>query len=235
VRILVTRPQPGSTQTAAALKERGYEPIATPLMQIETLSTVDPDAGPWSAILLTSANAVGGIADLARRDDRRTVPIFAVGDRTAKAARDQGFTDVTSAIGDVNDLANLVRARLKPPARLLYPSGEERSGDLAGSLRAKNFILDVVVVYRIMAVRTLPEAAAAAIRDGVDGVFHFSWRSAETFVKAAGNAGLLEIALARPIHYCLSDQVAEPLRAAGAANIRVADRPDEVSLLELCG
>jgi uroporphyrinogen-III synthase len=235
VRILVTRPQPGSAQTAAALKRRGHEPITAPLLEIEILSQVDPDAGPWTAILITSANAMGGIAHLARRDAWRSVPIFAVGDRTAKAARDQGFTDVTSASGNVDDLVDLVAARLSPPARLLYLSGEERSGDPAGALRAQNFVVDVVVVYRMIAARTLPEQAASAIRDGVDGVLHFSRHSAEAFVNAASNAGLLEVALAKPVHYCLSNQVAEPLRAAGAANFRIAAQPDEASLLELCG
>jgi uroporphyrinogen-III synthase len=235
VRILVTRPQPGSTQTAAALKERGHEPIIAPLFQIEILSQVDLDAGPWTAILITSTNAMRGIAHLPRRDGWRAMPIFAVGDRTAKAARDQGFTHVTSASGNVDDLVNLVAARLSLPARLLYLSGEERSGDLAGALRAKNFTVDVVVVYRMIVARTLPEPAALAIRDGVDGVLHFSRHSAEAFLNAASNAGLLEIALAKPVHYCLSSQVAEPLRAAGAANFRIAARPDEASLIELCG
>ena len=184
--------------------------------------------------MLTSANAIRGIADLARRDDWRVMPVFAVGDRTAKVARDQGYTEVTSAGGNVNDLVNLVAARLKPPARLLYLVGQDRSGDLAGALRAKKFIVDVVVVYRMIAARTLPEPATKAIRDGVDGVLHFSRYSAEAFVNAASNAGLLEVALAKPVHYCLSDQVAEPLRAVGAAKIRIAARPDEASLLELC-
>jgi len=235
VRILVTRPQPGSARTAAALRERGHEPITAPLLQIEILTRVDPDAGPWTAILITSANAIRGIAHWARREPWRALPVFTVGDRTANAARDLGFTDVTSASGNVEDLANLVAARLGPPARLLYLSGEERSGDLAGALRAKNFVVDVVVVYRVIAARTLPEPAASAIRDGVDGVLHFSRHSAEAFVNAASNAGLLEAALAKPVHYCLSDQVAEPLRAAGVANFRIAARPDEASLLELCG
>jgi len=235
VRILVTRPQPGSMQTAVALKERGHEPISAPLFQIAILSEVDPDAGPWTAILLTSANAIWGIANLASRGGWRAMPIFAVGNRTAKAARDLGFAEVTSASGNVDDLVNLVAARLKPPARLLYLAGQKRSGDLAGALRARDFVVDIVVVYRMLVARRLPEPAAAAIRDGVDGVLHFSRHSAETFVRAAGNTGLLDAALAKPVHYCLSDQVAEPLRQAGAAKIRIAARPNEDALLELCG
>jgi uroporphyrinogen-III synthase len=233
VRILVTRPQPGGLQTAIALKERGHEPIMAPLLETEILSEVDPDAGPWNAILLTSANALGGLAGAVGHKAWRRMPVFAVGDRTAKAARDQGFTDVASAGGNVDDLAGLVAARLKPPARLLYLAGQERSGDLAGALRAKNFIVDVVVVYRTLAARTLPEPAATAIKNGVDGILHFSRRSAEAFVQAASDAGLLDAALTKPVHYCLSGRVAKPLKQAGAANIRIAVRPDEEALLEL--
>ena len=234
MRILVTRPQPGNMQTAIVLKERGHEPIMAPLLQIEILAEADPDAGPWTAILLTSANALLGVVGLKLRDGWRDIPIFAVGDRTAKAARAQGFTDVASANGNVNDLADLVAARLKPPARLLYLTGQERSGDLPGALRAKDFIVDVVVVYRMLAARDLPAPVVTAIKNGVDGVLHFSRHSAAVFVRAVGDAGLLQVALTRPIHYCLSDQVAEPLRQAGAAKIRIALRPDEDALLELC-
>ncbi len=48
-------------------------------------------------------------------------------------------------------------------------------------------------------------------------------------------AASLQEALAKPVHYCLSERIAEPLRQAGAANIRVAARPDEAALIELCG
>jgi hypothetical protein len=37
------------------------------------------------------------------------------------------------------------------------------------------------------------------------------------------------------VHFCLSEQVAAPLRAAGAARIQVAAQPNESALLELCG
>ena len=59
----------------------------------------------------------------------RALPVFAVGRRSAEAMAAAGFADVTSADGDVSDLAQLVAARLKPAARLLYLAGEDRSGD----------------------------------------------------------------------------------------------------------
>ena len=88
MRILVTRPQPGAAQTAAALCARGHEPIVAPLLQIEILAEVDPKAADWAAILLTSANALPGIVKSAGRSAWRGMPVFAVGDRTAQAARD---------------------------------------------------------------------------------------------------------------------------------------------------
>jgi len=235
VRILVTRPQPGAAQTAAALHERGHEPIVAPLFQIEILSKVDPKAAEWAAILLTSASALAGILKSAGRSAWRGVPVFAVGDRTAQAARDAGFTNVTSAAGNANDLVGVVAAQLKPPARLLYLAGEERTGDLAGALQAKNFAVDTIVVYRFLTVPALPEVAATALADGLDGVLHFSRRGADAFLIAARNSRLLDAAVNRPIHFCMSEQVAAPLRQAGAARIQVAARPNEDALLELCG
>lgn len=235
MRILVTRSQPRAADTALALRELGHEPIIAPLFEIELLSDVDPKTGPWTAILLTSANGLWGIASFAWDKKWQGIPVFAVGDVSAKAARDMGFVEVASAGGNVNDLANLVAARLQPPARLLYLAGEERAGDLAGALRSKNFEVDLVVVYRFLTAQFLPEPAAAALAGEIDAVLHFSRASAEDFLKAARNSNLLEAALTKPVHLCLSEQVAAPLREAGAARIQVAAQPTQDALLELCG
>jgi uroporphyrinogen-III synthase len=217
------------------LDARGHAPIVAPLFQIEILCQVDPKTAEWAAILLTSANALPGILKSAGRSAWRGVPVFAVGDRTAQAARDIGFTNVTSAAGNVNDLINVVAAQLKPPARLLYLAGEVRTGDLAGALQAKNFEVDTIVVYRSLIAPVLPEPAAAALAGEIDAVLHFSRASAEAFLKAARGSNLLKVALAEPVHFCLSEQVAAPLRQAGAARIEVAARPTQEALLELCG
>lgn len=235
MRILLTRPQADAERTALALRARGHDAVVAPLLELELLSGADLGAGPWAALLVTSTNAARALAGHRRRDELRGTKVFTVGDRTAAAMRECGFADVISAAGTVNDLATLVAARLQPPARLLYLAGEERSGDLAGLLRQKNFTVDTVLVYRAVAAAELPRAATAALAEGLDGVFHFSRRSADAYLDAARHGGLLQVALAMPIHYCLSDRVAEPLKEAGAANIRIAARPNEAALIELCG
>jgi uroporphyrinogen-III synthase len=234
VRLLLTRPEPDAQRTAAALRGRGHTVVIAPLMRIEPVADAAIDGGPWEAILVTSANAARAIAAHERLGSLLDVPVLAVGDRSAQAMRAAGFTEVTSADGGVDDLAHLAATQMKPSAALLYLAGEERSGDLAGDLRGRGFAVDTVVVYRAVAEAILPPMVVNALASGVDGVLHFSRRSAEAYANAARAAGVLPSAL-RPAQFCLSGQIAEPLARAGAATIHVAPRPMEAALIELIG
>jgi uroporphyrinogen-III synthase len=235
VRLLVTRPQPDAERTAAALRARGHDITMAPFLHIQALPDAELGSGPWAALLVTSANAAFAIAQHPRAAELKNVPVLAVGERSARAMRAAGFADVISAGGDGGDLARLAVERLKQGVPLLYLAGADRSGDIAGDLAAQNYIVRVAVIYRAVAVTALPQAAADALVRGIDGVLHFSRRSAEAYVNAARNTGLLEAALTTPRHFCLSAQVAEPLAQAGAADVRVAARPDEATLFELVG
>jgi uroporphyrinogen-III synthase len=232
VRLLLTRPEPDARRTAAALRAQGHDVIAAPLLRITPMADAPIGAGPWAAILITSANAAHAISAHAGVTPLRALPVFAVGRRSAEAMAAAGFADVTSADGNVGDLARLVAARIEPAARLLYLAGEDRAGDLAGDLRAHGFAVETIIMYRAIAANGLPPATADALASGIDGVLHFSRRSAEAYVNAARTAGILANAL-KPVHFCLSAQVAEPLAHAGAADIRVAERPNEAVLIAL--
>ena len=232
MRLLLTRPEPDAQRIAAALRAQGHDVVIAPLLRIEPIADAQIGEGPWAAILITSANAAPAVAVHARVTQLRTLPVFAVGRRSADAMAAAGFADVRSADGNVSDLAQRVAARLQSAARLLYLAGKERSGDLAGDLRARGFVVETTTIYRAIAATSLPHAAADALASGIDGVLHFSRRSVEVYVDAARAAGMVTNAL-KPIHFCLSAQVAEPLAQAGAADIRVAERPNEALLLAL--
>ena len=227
MRVVVTRPQADSERTAAALEALGHEVLVAPLMRIEPVA-VDL-AGTWSAIVITSANALQAVP--ATADGVKPLPVFAVGDRSAEAARRAGFAEVSSANGDIKDLVRLVAARVVgAKAPLLYLAGEDRAGDLVAQLAARGIEAEMKVVYRIVA-EVFPPVLAAALESGdVDAVLHFSRRSAELFVEGARSSGV-----AGPAedvrHLCLSSQVAEPL--AGASRIAVAARPKEAGLISL--
>jgi uroporphyrinogen-III synthase len=232
VRLLLTRPEPDAQRTATALRAQGHDVIIAPLLHIEPVADAQIGAGPWAAILITSANAAHAVTAHTRVTPLRALPVFAVGRRSADAMAAAGFADVTSADGNVSDLARLVAARLQPAARLLYLAGEDRAGDLAGDLGARGFAVETAIIYRAVAATSLPPAAAQALASGIDGVLHFSRRSAEVFVDAARAAGVLESAL-QAAHFCLAAPMAEPLAQAGAADIRVAEHPNEAVLLAL--
>lgn len=234
VRILITRPAPDAARSAAALRARGHDTIVAPLLNIEHLPEAELGEGPWSAILVTSANAAAAIAAHRRHHELHGIPVLTVGRYSAQAMRDAGFTDVSSSDGDVAALAALVAARVKPGMSLLYLAGAERSGDLAGALREQNLAAHTAVIYRAVAAKNLPAEAAAALTAGIDGVLHYSRRSAEAYIAAARRADLAKAAVADPIHFCLSAAIAAPLLAAGATDVRVAPKPDEPALLALC-
>jgi uroporphyrinogen-III synthase len=227
MRVVVTRPQADSERTAASLEALGHEVLVAPLMRIEPVA-VDL-AGTWSAIVITSANALQAVP--APADGVKTLPVFAVGDRSAEAARRAGFAEVNSANGDIRDLVRLVAARaVGAKAPLLYLAGEDRTGDLVAQLAAHGIDAEMKVVYRVVA-EVFPPVLAAALESGdVDAVLHFSRRSAELFVEGARSSGV-----AGPAedvrHLCLSSQVAEPL--TGASRIAVAARPEEAALIAL--
>jgi uroporphyrinogen-III synthase len=234
VRLLLTRPEPQAQRTAATLRSKHHDVIIAPLLRIEADTEASIGTGPWAAVLVTSANAAQAIAGHPEIAHLRRMPAFAVGQRSAQAMIAAGFADVNSADGGVKDLARFVAGRVPPGAGLIYLAGEDRAGDLAGELHAHGFSVHTAIVYRAVATTALPPAAMQALAAHLDGVLHFSRRTAETYVSLARDADMLARAL-KPAHFCLSAAVAEPLVRAGAAVIQVAPQPAEAALIELVG
>jgi uroporphyrinogen-III synthase len=231
MRVVLTRPKEDSERTAEAVRTHGHDVLIAPLLRIEP---VNAELRPnWGGVIITSANAAAALAAHPAREGLIRLPVFAVGKRSADAAREAGFTDITTAGGDVRDLVRTIvehHADAKGP--LLYLAGEDRSGDLLGDLTVHGVAAELVVVYRAVAA-SLPMALLRALRaNQVDAVLHFSRRSAESYIAGSVAMGAATVALAVR-HFCLSEQVAEPLRNAGAKSVAVAMRPDEAAMIEL--
>ena len=225
MRLLVTRPAGDAARTAQALRARGHEALIAPLLRIETIPA--DTAGSFDAIAITSANA-------ARAAILSHLPVLTVGDRSAQAAREAGYGRVESADGALADLVALI-ARRFPKGRILYLAGEDRAGNLEGDLAAHGITAQTAVIYRAVAAEALPPDALRSLSEGqVDGVLHYSRRSAGTLLRLAEAEGVLNAVLSLA-HYCLSAEVAEPLRARGAATLAVAASPQETALIDLVG
>lgn len=230
MRLLVTRPDPDGEGTAGVLRARGHKVFWAPLLRMEILPAKWPDLD-YAALALTSANAARAIQAHPQRSKLAHLPVFTVGPHTSEAARHAGFPDVQSTNGDMEDLANLLDARFGPnDPPVLYLAAEDRAGDLKLATSA-NVIS--AVVYRMAKTQSFPaEVISALAQRQIDGVLHFSRRSAEAYIQCAGAAGITERAL-EPSHYCLSSQIATPLAAAGAVGIEIALTPTASALMEL--
>jgi len=231
MRLLVTRPEPDATRTAETLRARGYQVLVAPLLA--TLTITADFTGSYDGVLMTSANAARALSAHPRAGELVELPCLTVGNRTAEAARSGGFRQVQSANGSLDELADLVTATFDRSARLLYLAGDDRAGDLAGDLTKRGITVETAVIYRAVAAEKLPPHLTQALREGtLDAALHYSRRSVATLLTFAGQAGSVNV-LTTLTHYCLSEDVAAPLREVAASRIAVAARPDEASLLAL--
>jgi uroporphyrinogen-III synthase len=235
--VLVTRPRPDDEATAAGLRARGFEVLLAPMLRFEPVAFHDDEDARYGAVIVTSANALRGIEPHLKDSKLLRLPLFAVGEHTASAARSIGFENVIPENGDAIALRDLVLARvktkeLKKASTLLYLAGADLARDLAGELGERGFSVVTHTTYRMSPVASLPrEVCDAFAANEVEAVLHYSRRSARAFLDAARAAGVEISALAIP-QCCISDGVASVVRDAGATQVMVAASPDENALFE---
>jgi uroporphyrinogen-III synthase len=222
VRLLVTRPEPDASETAARLRALDIEAVVDPLLRSVTLSTTLPPAEGFAALAITSANALRALHDRGEIPRLQTLPVYAVGDKSAAVARDLGFAQVVSAEGNLDDLvALLAHAGVDGP--VLYPTARHQAGDLAKALATHGVMVIAAAVYEMQPAERLTTDIAA-----FDGALFYSRRTAETFARLAP-----ETDRARPGMLCLSEAVAAPLMAAHFVRVSLADHPSEEAMMTL--
>jgi uroporphyrinogen-III synthase len=229
---LVFRPEPGAAETAARVAALGWEPILAPALILQPRPLSLPAA---QAILLTSRAAARALPAPAP-----AVPLFAVGEATAREAIARGWRDVRAAQGTAKQLARLVERQLDPAkGALLLAVGEGYALELAAALRARGFRVIRRIAYAAAPATQLPHEACVAVAEGrvAAALFH-SPRSARCAMTLIRRAGLAEAAT-RMEALAISRRVADAAVAALAPSrwrsVRVAARPEEQALLGLLG
>lgn len=236
MRILVTRPLGASRRTAQRLKALGHDPVVLSVTEAEHHPDEVRDAlgRPYSALLVTSAEAVRVAQSLGTGlSEHLGATVFTVGDATAAAAREAGFSDVEAAEGTGASMVKLFGerwSRLASARPLLYLAGWPRSPSLEAGLAELRIPLTVVRAYAMRPLEVAPEAMTAALRHPpVDAVLFYSRETARRFFELAPVADV-------PAHarlLCLSGNVMEAIPEELRHNVRIAARPDEESLLAL--
>lgn len=222
-RVWITRAEPGATATADRVRALGLQPLVAPLLAVRALETSIDLAGV-GALAFTSAQAVRAFADGAYQ---RGLPVFAVGDATAAAARAAGFDTVTSADGDVAALIPVIAAA-RPTGVVLHPCGRYQAGDLTGGLDRAGLLSRDLVLYDTPAATAAPDSVVAALRAGdLAAVLLHSPRAAAALAALAGG-----LDLSATTALGLSPACLEPLAGLTLAARIPAARPREDALLQ---
>lgn len=209
--LLVLRPEPGASATAMTARAMGCEVVVAPLFKIRPLAWEMPARKPW-ALLMTSANAArsGGNA----LTDLMDLPVYAVGEATAAAARQVGFARIVTGDGDAAAIVS--RAAADGMTYLLHLSGREHR-----AVTHRGVTIDRRILYTADPVKQLPDAARALLPDVV-ALLH-SPRAATLFARLVGERSGVRIAA-----------ISEATRAAAGGGWQadaVAEVPTDASLL----
>jgi uroporphyrinogen-III synthase len=226
-RVLITRPEPGASQTARRVTALGFVPVIAPVLSIIAREVSIPDG--VAAILLTSRNAVAACPPLLR--DRM---VFAVGSATATQAIEAGFSRVFNADGDAVALANLVADTLSPAdGKLLLPVAQGQGTELAHSLQRQGFHVVRRVAYQAARVPILPETAATHLRQNqLSAALFFSGQTSSHFARLLRAAKLIDAV--RDIEaVSISERAAVALTTLPWRRISVASKPNQESMLVL--
>ena len=208
-RVLVLRPEPGASATAEKARERALDAVAMPLFQVEPLPWKAPETSSFDALLLTSANSVrsGGEQLMSLRG----LPVYAVGEATAEAAREKGF-DIRST-GDSG--ADRLLGSIAPDIRLLHLCGDHKKAP-----EAVRQAITSIPVYRS---DVIPNVDLGDVRDTV-ALIH-SARAGRRFAELVEHRSDTAIA-------AISAAAAEGV-GGGWAAFEAAEAPNDDALLAL--
>ena len=206
MKLLILRPEPGASETAARARAMGLEPAVLPLFAITKVGGPPIDAVRYDAVLLTSANgarhAPPGLTAL---------PCFAVGESTAAAARAAGFAEVrTGPCDGAAAAAMMAEAGVK---RALHPCGRDHL-----AVAAPGVEIERRIVY---AAEPVPHERF----EGPAVAMIHSARAGTRFAELAGDRAAIAVA-------AISASAAAAMGEGWAAKA-VAAAPRDQALLEL--
>lgn len=216
--LVLLRPEPGWSHSAAAARALGLTVTGSPLFTIETVAWKMPDAARYDGLLIGSANAIRHAGD--SLDGLVALPVLAVGKQTAQAVRTAGLTVAQMGEGGLQSLLDtLVGQNLD----LLHLRGEA-SVPLDPPT---GIAVDQRIVYRSTP-QTLDPDNVGILADGAVVALH----SGEAARQFAAECDRLHIARHTIDIVALAPRIA---KSAGPdwRSVHIADAPQDARLLAL--
>lgn len=185
--LVITRPEPGLSETADKISALGWQPLLMPVMTIQPLTVDYLDVNAIQAIVFTSRQAIAPIIQqLAKQHvEYYNLPVFTVGDITAQDARQAGFTNIISANKDAVALAALIKEKLSPDAgQLLFPSAKGQGQLLYALLKQAGFSILQCEVYQAIPIQKLSDEFLDKLQsETINSILFFSSETARFFIE----------------------------------------------------
>jgi len=223
--VLITRALEDGLEFQKGLRTQNITSHVLPLHRVEHLTV--PIEGEFQGIILTSKQ---GASTLRNYPQLSSLPVYCVGDETARMAAENGFKNTHSAQGDVHDLLGLIVKECVQGMRFLYPSGEDIRHDLSQILKDHGFQCDQKVVYKIHDHTDLtPDEQALLHSKNITHIPLFSPKSAERLVRCVK---AYRVDCASKICVCLSEDIAMVAKDVKWHTIDVVLHPSRESMTE---
>lgn len=230
-KVLVTRPQPDAALTAARLESAGCWPVCLPVSETVATNIALP-YGDFDAVAVTSANALRHIGH-EKLAPYRHLQLYAVGDKTAAAARQAGFEKIYAGDGWGLHLGRYVAADLQAGSHVLYLTGKVRRPDFEAQLNAADIYLTVAETYDTCPVSYDQTQLSSILSGGApEVILLYSAVAARQFMALDAQIQGAFLQGAKYV-FCLSRRIAAELPKDCAAKLRISETPDEEALLRL--
>ena len=231
-KILVTRPIDVAKKMAEHLRSEGFECVLDPmLIPVRAENVTFMDRGAEDGFIFSSPRGVRYFVEAASNLNL-DLPVWCVGDKTAEMARQNGFTNIHAGEGDSFDLADLIVAESKTPAKLLHPCGADVQNRFYKTLKTADIEVVPLQVYTMETAPRMQEDALVKIRtDDVYAVLFFSTRTAEALLKLAAQQHISSHTK-NMIAVCIRQNVANALEAKDWSAIAVSQEKTEDSMIE---
>ncbi len=227
MRLLITRPLEQTEFLSKMLENQGFEVVPEPLLKIEHKSIPLKIFDNVQGIIVTSARALENPSlDLVPKN----LPLFVVGEITAKNAKDKGFSTIFVGQNSAASLANIIIDYfINQSARLVYLSSNEIRYDFVNHLKPYSIQVERIIAYLAKTSDQLSDSVVKALENKeLGGVVFFSPRTAEIFVKLTKAN---EKSLKNLVAWCASQSIADVLERNSWQSIVVAESPAQESMI----
>jgi uroporphyrinogen-III synthase len=226
--VLVTRPEPGTSETSLRLRELGFRPLTLPLHETVPLPVApETDVAGIAAVAAPSASAIRH-APRSLIERLTGLPCFAVGSATAKVAREAGFGHVVEAAGDAESLADSIVGQ-RPDGAVAYLCGRVRRPVFQQRMAQAGIAVVAIETYDTVEISQAAGALASVLNgEPVDYALLYSANAAAVLARLARKddvAGLF----AGTTFVCISPRVARAI-AGASRETTVAAEPSEQAM-----